>query len=112
GQTTMTASPGHLDIVFTNTASSASWTTYFTPEGSELTLNNPGDQIKVTWIFSLTGVATGNTSQNFRLALVNSPGSARLTADGAPGPDAYTGYAMFGNMSTALGNGNSWQLRE
>jgi hypothetical protein len=91
--------------------SSASWTTYFTPEGSEVNLAL-GDSLKITWVFSLSGVNAGNTSQNFRLALVNTPSAARLAADGAPGTAAYTGYSMFMNMGPTMGNGNSFQLRE
>src|SRR5215213_1500487 len=37
-------------------SSSASWTTYFAPEGSEVNLANAGDSMKVTWVFSLTNV--------------------------------------------------------
>ena len=108
----LNASPGQLSMVFTSGTASASWTTYFTPEGSELTLSNPGDVLKVTWVFSLVGVNTGNTSQNFRLALVDSPSAARLTVDGSPGAGAYTGYGIFANMATTLGNGNSFALME
>ena len=31
---------------------SASWTTYFTPEASPVTLASFGNQLKVTWVFS------------------------------------------------------------
>ncbi len=91
---------------------SASWTTYFTPEASPLTLAIAGDMLKVTWVFTLSGVNVGNTSQNFRLALVDTPSAARLAANGAPGIAAYTGYAMFMNMGPTLGNSNPFQLRE
>src|SRR5262245_11771342 len=37
-------------------ASSASWTTYFTPEGTPVTLANTGDSLKVTWVFTPTNV--------------------------------------------------------
>jgi hypothetical protein len=93
--------------------SSASWTTYFTPEATPVTLTNPGDQMVLTWIFSLTDVGANNTSQNFRIAVVDSPSSTRLTANGAPGSGAYAGYSIFGNMSSGvLGNGNPFALRE
>jgi hypothetical protein len=96
----------------TGGTSSASWTTYYTPEGSEVNLANPGDQLKVTWVFTPTNVNTSNTSQNFRIAVVDSPGASRLSANGAPGTAAYTGYAIFGNMGQTLGNSNPFQLRE
>ena len=103
---TMTASIGHL--ITTVGTGSASWTTYFTPEGSEINLSGPGDAMKLTWVFTPTGVATSGTSQNFRLAVVNSP--SRLTADGSPASAAYTGYAMFMNMATTLGNSRPFNL--
>ena len=93
--------------------SSASWTTYYTPEATPISLANAGDQMKVTWVFSLTNVAANNTSQNFRIAAVDSPSASRLSANGAPGNAAYTGYAIFANMSSGtLGNSNPFQLRE
>jgi hypothetical protein len=91
---------------------SSSWTSYFTTEGKEVNLANPGDQLKVTWVFSATNVNASNTSQNFRLALVDTPGAARLTANGAPASAAYTGYGMFMNMGQTLGNSNPFRLME
>ena len=58
------------------------------------------------------GVNTANTSQNFRLALVDTPGAARLAANGAPGSAAYNGYGMFMNMAQTLGNSNPFRLME
>jgi hypothetical protein len=92
--------------------SSASWTTYFTPEGSEVELTNPGDQLKVTWIFTPTNVNASNGSQNFRIALVDSPGAARLAAEGAPGSALYTGYGMFINFGETTGRSTPFQLKE
>ncbi len=115
GASTMTVSPGHLNKDLTG--SSANWTTYFTPEGSEVNLANHGDKLRVTWAFSLTGVAAANTSQNFRIGLVDSIPANRLAADGAPpsgtGATPYTGYAIFANMGvTPLGNSSPFQIRE
>src|ERR1039457_7325968 len=60
---TMTATPGHLVTTLpANGTSSASWTTYFTPESSPVTLAGAGDQLKVTWIFTPTSVNSGSTS--------------------------------------------------
>jgi len=105
-------SAGHL--VMTNGPSgSSSWTTYFTDEANPVTLANPGDLLRVRWVFTPTGVNAGNTSQNFRLAVVDTPSAARLAADGAPGSAAYTGYGMFMNMGTpTLGNANPFRLME
>jgi hypothetical protein len=106
---TMTASTGHL--ITTVGSSSSSWTTYFTPEGDEINLAGAGDAMKITWVFTPTNVATSGTSQNFRLAIVDSPGSgSRLTGDGTPASAAYTGYAMFMNMATTLGNSKPFNL--
>jgi hypothetical protein len=83
--------------------SSASWTTYFTPEGSEVNLANVGDQLKVTWSFTMTGVNATNTSRNLRLALVDSPSANRVTTEATPAAAAYTGYALFYNVGQTLG---------
>jgi hypothetical protein len=93
--------------------SSATWTTYVTPEATPISLVNAGDQMKVTWVFQLTNVGANNTSQNFRIAAVDSPSASRISANAAPGSAAYTGYAIFANMSNGtLGNNNPFQLRE
>ena len=91
-----------------------SFETYFTQPGGAVTLANPGDFIKVTWTFTPTGINNSNTGQSLPIALVNTNGVARLTADNnSPASGAYQGYAMFTNMKTGnLGNGNSFELRE
>ena len=110
GGGTMTSSTGHL--VTTVTSSSSSWTTYFTTESSPVTLAGAGDELKITWVFTPSGVATSGTSQDFRLAVVDSPSAARLTSDGSPGSSTYAGYAMFMNMATTLGSSSSFQLMD
>ena len=110
GGGTMTSSPGHL--VTTVTSSSSSWTTYFTTESSPVTLAGAGDEMKITWVFTPSGVATSGTSQGFRLAVVDSPAASRLTSDGSPGSSTYAGYAMFLNMATTLGSSTSFQLMD
>lgn len=93
---------------------SSSWTTYFTSEGSPVTLANPGDSIKVKWVFSMANINATNSSQGMRIALVNWPeaGLARQTSDGNPGSAAYAGYAMFLNVGQTLGHSNPFQLLE
>jgi hypothetical protein len=94
------------------TTSSASWTTYFTPEGSPVTLLNAGDQIKLTWVFTLTGVVVPpSPNQAFRMAIVDSPSASRVTSDASPGNSTYAGYAIFGNMATTLDHSSPFQLR-
>lgn len=115
GASTMTASPGNLSKDLTGT--SANWTTYFTAEGSEVNLANDGEKLRVTWTFSLTGVANANTSQNFRIGLVDSIPANRIAADGNPPSGLlatpYSGYAIFANMGVSpLGNSNPLQIRE
>ena len=105
---TMTATPGHLTT--TVGSDNSSWTTYFTPEANQVTLAGAGDELKITWVFTPSGVATSGTSQGFRLAVVDSPSASRLTADGSPGSSTYAGYAMFMNMATTLGSSSSFQL--
>jgi hypothetical protein len=90
--------------------SSASWTSYFTPESGPITLANTGDFLKLTWVFTPSNVNASNTSQNFRFAIVDTPAAARLAANGAPGTAAYTGYAIFANMGQTLGNSNPFRL--
>lgn len=93
--------------------SSGSWTTYFTANGTPVTLSNPGDMLRLTWQFSISGLGAQNTSQNFRLALVNTPSADLLAADGAPGSSTYGGYGMFMNMGAVqLGNSNPFRLVE
>ena len=92
--------------------SSSSWTTYFTPEGAEVTLNSPGDKLRVTWIFTTNEVNESNSSQNFRLALVDSPDGSRISDNGTPGSAAYTGYGIFGNMGETFGHSNPFELVE
>ncbi len=104
------AAPGDLRAVQPTT--SLSLTTYFTPEGNEVTLANVGDELKLTWSFTPTGVNSGNTSQAFPLALVNTPSGARLAADGSPASAAYLGYAVYMNMGTTLGNSAPFQLKK
>ncbi|HTY88369.1 MAG TPA: immunoglobulin domain-containing protein [Candidatus Acidoferrum sp.] len=103
-----TASSGHL--VFTMGSSAGSWTTYFTPEASPVTLAGPGDQLKVTWVFTPTGVNTANTSQGFPIALVDTPTAQRISTDTSPGSASYTGYGVFMNMGQTLGNNHPFQL--
>jgi hypothetical protein len=115
GASTMTASAGNLKKDLTG--SSANWTTYFAAEGSEVNLANTGDKLRVTWTFSLTGVGAANTSQNFRMGIVNTPVASRLVADGSPAGgtalNPYSGYAIFANMGVSpLGNTNPLQIRE
>lgn len=88
-----------------------SWVTYFTPEATPVTLVNPGDQLKITWVFSLTGLNAASSGQGFRVAVVNSPSAARITTETTPGNSTYTGYALFGNMrSGTLANANSFAI--
>jgi hypothetical protein len=91
--------------------SSGSWTTYFTPESSKVTLAQ-GETLRVTWVFTPSNVNTSNTSQNFRLALANTPDGSRIVGSGAPASAAYAGYAMFMNMGQTLGNSNPFRLME
>jgi hypothetical protein len=92
--------------------SSSSWTTYFTPEASPVTLANTGDRLRVTWAFRTNDVNATNGSQNFRIAVVDSPAAARLAANGTPGSAAYAGYGIFGNMGETLGHSDSFELVE
>jgi hypothetical protein len=104
----MAATPGHLTT--TQQTGSSSYTTYFTAEGKEINLAHAGDFIKATWVFTTGDVDTTNTSQNFRIALLDSPSGTRLSADGSPGSGNFSGYGMFNNMGETFGRANPFQL--
>jgi hypothetical protein len=107
-------STGHM-VAVPGAGQSMSMTTYFTPEASPVTLTNVGDKISLHWVFTPSGVTTTSTSnQDMRIAMVDSPGAARITADATPGSAAYTGYGVFLNMkSGTLGAANNnFQIEE
>jgi hypothetical protein len=114
GTTTTLSTPAAGTLRGTVGTGSSSWTTYFTPEATPITLANTGDQFTVTWTFTPTTVNSTNVSQGLRVALVNWPesGLARQTADGNPGTAAYGGYALFINMGQTIGHANPFQLLE
>jgi len=113
GGTLDPAGPGGPLQGILGASGSSSWTTYFTPEGAPVVLGNAGDELRVRWIFTPLTVGANNTSQNFRLCVVDTPSAARLSVDGAPGSSTYTGYGMFMNMSNGvLGNSNPFRLVE
>jgi hypothetical protein len=91
--------------------SSASWTTFFTPEASPVSLNQ-GDKVRVTWKFIPTNVNTSNTSNHLRIALVDTPGASRISTNAAPNSAAYNGYALFMNMGQTLAVTTPMQLKE
>src|SRR5262249_38071412 len=78
----------------------------------EINLAHVGDTIKVTWVFTTGDVNATNTSQNFRVALLDSPAATRLAADGSPGTGTYSGYGMFNNMGETFGRANPFQLMQ
>ena len=98
----------------TNSTSSASWTTYFTPTASPVTLLNNGDQLKVTWIFTPTNVGTADTGQGLRIAVYDwqETNIARLTADGSPGSGVYFGYGMLLNMCTNVNSSTPFRMMQ
>jgi pectate lyase len=111
GNATAAVSPGHLNLGEPSASSSASYTTYFTPEASPVTLAGAGDALRVTWVFTPANVNTGSASgSGLRLAVVDSPSGARLTSDNSPGSSTYAGYGMFMNMATTLGSSTPFQL--
>ncbi|HXI82941.1 MAG TPA: PEP-CTERM sorting domain-containing protein [Verrucomicrobiae bacterium] len=105
------AGPGDLRGAVPTT--SLSMYTYFTQPTTPVTLANIGDELKLTWQFTPNGTITVNTSQGFLLALGLTPNGSRNTADGGIQSANYTNsFAMFMNMSSTMGNGNSFQLRK
>ncbi len=109
----MTAAPGNLSQA--TVTGSTSWTTYFTPEATPVTLANAGDSLEVRWEFSMQGVAndgTNNTGQNFRMAVVDSSAAGRVATDQAPGTADYTGYSMFMNIDQTLRRNTPFELKK
>lgn len=108
----LVASAGSLNMDNTgggaNTGSS-SYTTFFSPDGSPVTLAQ-GETLKVTWGFIPTGVST-NTGRGLRVALVNTAEADRRTTDGSPNNSTYTGYRLSINVAQAL-IANTIELRE
>jgi hypothetical protein len=71
-----------------------------------------GDQMTVTWAFTLQNVGAQNGNQNFRVALVDTPEANRLTANGSPIDSTYTGYGMLNNMGVTLGRTTPFRIVE
>lgn len=92
--------------------SSGSWTTYFTPSGTSVNLANVGDKLTVTWAFSLANVGAQNSSQNFRVALVETPDADRIAGSGAPPDSTFTGYGMLMNMGVNIGRTTPFRIVE
>jgi hypothetical protein len=107
---TLTPSVGHL--VMGIPTGSGSFTTYFAPEATPVNLANAGDNLTITWVFTTGTIGANNTSQNFRLAVVDTSAAARISTDVPPVNDAFPGYAMFMNMGTTLGNSSPFRLFE
>jgi hypothetical protein len=108
----LVASAGHLNMDNTNggaNTGSSSYTTFFTPEATPVTLAQ-GETLKVTWVFTPTGVGT-NTGRGLRMALVNTAGDNRRTTDGSPSNSTYTGYRISLNVAQTLIS-NTLELRE
>lgn len=100
------------NLVTTVGSASTTLTVYFATENSPVTLADAGDKLEIVWKFKLTNVNVSNTSQNFRLAIMDSPADTRVTMNNAPGEGAYTGYAMFGNLGQVTDNSGAFQIRE
>jgi hypothetical protein len=111
------AGPLRGDLTGTGT-SSASWTTYFTPEATPATLTAAGDALQVKWVFKMSGIANdpANNGQAFKLAVVNSPSASRVTTNASPAAPGtgtnYLGYAMFMNIDQTLRRTTPFELRE
>jgi hypothetical protein len=88
---------------------SASWYTYFTQPGTPVTLGTAGEALRLTWVFTPSGVNANNANQGFNLAVVLAP--TRVTGDASVPSAAYLGYASLMNMGVTLGNANPFQLR-
>jgi hypothetical protein len=104
-----TMSVGHM-VNAAGAGASMSLTTYMSP--GKITLNNVGDKMTITWVFTPTGTSTTSTgNQDMRIAIVDSP--TRITSDATPISQAYTGYAMYFNMrADTIGANNAFRIME
>lgn len=107
----ITMSPGNMRMVNAS-GTSTTFTNYFTPEATPVTLANAGDTMSITWRFRTGDVNASNTSQNFRIALVDTSAAVRINADGASGNDDYPGYAIFANMGETTGRSTAFELKK
>jgi len=90
---------------------SATWWTIFSGANSGnplVTLQNAGDEIKATLVFTPYGVAANNSSLGFDIALAKSP--TPKTTDGSQTGQQYSGYSVLMNMGTTLGS--TFNLKE
>jgi hypothetical protein len=109
--TTGTALSGTM--VATLPSTSFTFLTYFAPDATPVNLAAAGDELKLTWTFTATGINANNTSQTFNFAVVDTPTAALVSADNFTTASAvYNGYAMFSNMGRTLGNGNPFWLKK
>ncbi len=102
-------SPGHM-VNAAGAAGSMSLTTYFSP--TQVALNNVGDKMTISWVFTPTGVSTTSTgNQDMRIAIADA--TTRLAADGTPSNQVYSGYGIFFNMRAAtIGANNGFRIME
>jgi hypothetical protein len=101
------------DLHWTAAASSAYSSTYFTPEATKVVLANPGDELKVTFVYTPTGVNAINGSQGLSIGLGNTvTAGGRISTDTSlPNTDVYAGYSMFMNVGQTLSNSSPFQLK-
>jgi hypothetical protein len=96
----------------TGASGSSHWYTYFTQSGTAVTLSAPGQELKLTWVFTPTGVNSLNSNQGLTIALGLTPG-ARSTNDMTLAPGNYTNaFAAFMNVGNTLGTPGGISLRK
>lgn len=113
----LTASPNAMTLAVGSGAVLA--LTYFTPDAAVPASLDIGDSLELTARMTFTGVAAPNSSQGFRLALVNVADSTlsptRVSADGFSNSsqgNGVNGYALFQNMGTTFNNSNPIEIRK
>jgi PEP-CTERM motif len=95
--------PNLLEMV--NGATSSHFYTYFTQPDTAVTLSGPGQEMKLTWVFTPTGVNSGNSNAGLTLALGDTPNGTRSTnVNQVLAKADYTNaYAAFMNMGNLFG---------
>lgn len=108
----VTMAPGSMKYDQTATGGSQKMWTYFTANGSPLTLMNIGDRLVVSISYKPEGSLYDSSSRGFRFGVFNDPTDAQVLEDvnddGGGGSDPWTDSTGYGvQMSLSMGPNNT-----
>jgi len=101
-------------MVMSNATSSASYTTFFTPEAYPKNIDQKGEAFRVTWVFHVRGMAsTSPSGQGLPIGILDTPSYQRFTNDNSiQSGSEYKGYAVYLNFNSTIKNNNGFELDE